>query len=53
MAALSARTGREMFLKRRDDDGVYWFEDDFLHDEDTERLRDVLVACAPGRALSP
>lgn len=53
MAALTARTGREMFLKRRDDDGVFWFEDDFLDDKDMARLHDVLAACAPSRAPSP
>jgi hypothetical protein len=53
MAALTAKTGRGMFLKRRDDDGVFWFEDDFLDDKDMARLHDVLAACAPSRAPSP
>ncbi len=52
MAALSARTGREMFPKRREDDGVFWFEDDFLDDKDTRRLHDALAACAPSRGPS-
>lgn len=37
-------------IRHRDDDYVFWFEDDFLDDEEFALLKEVLRDCAAGMA---
>jgi len=53
MAAYTASTGRRMFLKPKTDPAVFWFEDDFLDDDDFEALRRGLASCVPSRSAAP
>lgn len=50
MTALSELTGRKMYLKPRSDPKVFWFEDDFLDDDDFDVLRRALAACVPEKS---
>ena len=53
MDALARRTGRALTLKPRGEEGVFWFEDDFMDDEEMERLHATLAECVPAGSPKP
>lgn len=42
-ADLERRTGRLTFVKRKDDPQVFWFEDEYLDDDDMDSLKEALL----------